>query len=205
MTGSETGRHRLSRHFRDFGEHWIRGALAVMVALAVWYFLSNALPDLKDGFANSGSAVTFVVGLIVVPMLVGWFGHRVLNPLVRKWESAGGWLRWEERLVTELAADEQRGFLVVLVPFPSQEIRTLGLVTNTFPGPNGEGELATVFLPHLAPKPGTGALRIVPAASLEPTNWRFKDLIQFHVSYGSSSPITLTEGAPATDELRTGA
>jgi uncharacterized membrane protein len=160
--------------------------------LLIWYLLSSALPDLKDGFANLVTAAKFLVGLLVVPIGLGWLAERLLNPLLLRLRSAGGLVRWEDRVVREFAPDEDQGFEVVIVPYPSEQVRSLGLVTNTFPDPEGEGELAAVFLPN-TPKPMSGSLRIVPVASLEFTDWKLRDLMHYHASFGSSSPASLLD------------
>lgn len=181
----------LKRYLLRATTRWIRGAVNIIGLLVIWFLLSSALPALGDGFADEKAVAQFLLLLVIVPTLLGWISERFLNPLFLRWESGGGWVRWEDRVVEELALDEKRGFEVVLIPFPTAEVRTLGLVTSTFPDPKGNGELATVFLPS-TPKPMSGWLRIVPTSSLEPTDWKLAQLVHYHASFGSSTPSTLT-------------
>ncbi|MCL7974796.1 MAG: DUF502 domain-containing protein [marine benthic group bacterium] len=176
---------------------WVRGAVNIVGLLVIWFLLSSALPALGDGFADAKAVARFLLLLVFVPTLLGWISERFLNPLFLRWESGGGMVRWEDRVVEEFALDENRGFEVVLVPFPSAEVRTLGLVTSTFPDPNGNGELATVFLPK-TPKPMSGSLRIVSASNLEPTDLKLAQLVHYHASYGSNSPSALTRTGAST-------
>ena len=54
----------------------------------------------------------------------------------------------EDRLVTELALDDRRGYPVVLVNWPNERIRSLGLVTATIAGKDKGSEFAAVFIPR---------------------------------------------------------
>jgi uncharacterized membrane protein len=85
------------------------------------------------------------------------------------------------------------------VPWPTKDVRSLALLTNTYPSPSGEGELATVYIPE-TPNPTGGVLRVVAINELEHTDWTFKDLLQFHWSFGSTGLEFLANMKEKQDE-----
>ena len=200
MSQSQLKENRLKRTLIAWSVHWIRGALFAIALLAGWYFLETTFPS-PEGFRLEGAYIlAALAALLIVPPILGYLGAKLLHPILGRWQSAGGLLQWEDRLVTELAPDERHGFPVVLVPWPSP-LRTVGVITNTYKGPDGN-ELAAVFLPN-TPDPRKGWLRLVRMSDLEPTNWTFGDLIRFQLSYGSSSPVNLVDVIRSRSEPET--
>ena len=187
MSDPRRGRSSHRRLFR-LAVLWIRGMVILIMLLAAWLILRTAFPQLgRDDLSVEALAVV-LVGLIVLPPVLGMLS-RLFAPAVTRL-TGGGIQRWEDRIVQEFAPDDKRGFPVVLVPWPNERVRTPGLVTNTFPNTTGEGRLAVVFLPN-TPKARTGNLRILPEEDLIHTSWTFMDMIQFQLSFGSSSPTEL--------------
>lgn len=169
--------------------HWIRGVLYALGLGAAAYLLKPLIPVIGRVTGNGWAWLALLVLVILVPLLLGWFGARFVNPLVRNWQNFGGMARWEDRIVKELAPDDQRGFFVVLVPWPSRQVRTMALLTNTHEGADGT-TLASVYLPGI-PEARHGAMRVVAIDDLEFTDWTFMDLMNHSWSYGSNSPSEL--------------
>ncbi len=172
---------------------WLHGAGIVAVGVGGWFVLDR-LRDILDGmFGGVGGGLALAaLALLIVPWVVGWIGPRLTRPLFRRWEAARGIAQWEGRLVEELAPDDRRGFPVVLVPWPSLTVRSLGVITNTFTGTAEGATMASVYIPN-TPDARRGLLRIVPISELESTRFKLGDLLQFQLSYGAASPKTLTE------------
>ena len=178
--------------------HWIRGAMYMLaLGLAAWLF-KPLLPLLEDLRGNVWALPALVGLVLIVPLLLGWIGAHVVNPLVRNWQNFGGLARWEDRIVQELAPDEQRGFYVVLVPWPSEQVRSFALLTNTHESGNGK-RMASVYIPGV-PEARRGVMRVVDIDDLEFTDWSFMDLMNHCWSYGSTSPPSF--GAAPTMEER---
>lgn len=95
--------------------------------------------------------------------------------------------RMERRLAREFRPDESRGYQIVLVPFPTEKVRTLGVVGAILREPETGRELAAVFLPG-TPDPIKGSLRVIARDDLKLTDWTLQDLITYHVTLGASSP-----------------
>ena len=81
-------------------------------------------------------------------------------------------------------SDVQR---VVLLDFPSPEMKTVGRVTRVFTDANSHRKLAAVYVPT-TPNPTSGYLEIVPVDLLTPTDWTMDQAMSFIVSGGAIAP-----------------
>lgn len=84
-------------------------------------------------------------------------------------------------------AGEQR---VVLIEFPSPEMKALGLVTRMFTAADTGQELAAVYVPT-TPNPTSGYMEIVPVERLVWLDWNANEAMQFIVSGGTVAPETI--------------
>lgn len=80
---------------------------------------------------------------------------------------------------------------VVLINFPSQQMKTVGLVTRMINDTSTGEELAVVYVPT-SPNPTSGYIEIVPVDDLTFTDWTFDQAMAFVVTGGSSSPDTIS-------------
>jgi uncharacterized membrane protein len=80
---------------------------------------------------------------------------------------------------------------VVLLEFPRQGMRTIGLVTNKTTDANGEKTL-NVFIPT-APNPTSGFLQIVPEKDVVPVNMSIDDALKMIVSAGKVNAADFDE------------
>jgi uncharacterized membrane protein len=76
---------------------------------------------------------------------------------------------------------------VVLIEFPSPEMRCVGLVTQRFTAQDTGEELAAVYVPT-TPNPTSGYVEIVPVDRLVWLDWTINEAMQFIVSGGAISP-----------------
>jgi uncharacterized membrane protein len=81
-------------------------------------------------------------------------------------------------------SDVQR---VVLINFPSEEMKTVGLVTRTFTDAVTGRALAAVYVPT-TPNPTSGYLEIVPVDRLTSTDWDLDEAMTFIISGGAIAP-----------------
>jgi uncharacterized membrane protein len=80
---------------------------------------------------------------------------------------------------------------VVLIEFPSPEMKTLGLVTRTFTATDTGQDLAAVYVPT-TPNPTSGYLEIVPVERLVWLDWTTNQAMQFIISGGTVAPDTIS-------------
>lgn len=76
---------------------------------------------------------------------------------------------------------------VVLISFPSPEMKTVGLVTRTMRDKVTGRELAAVYVPT-TPNPTSGYLEIVPIENVVSTDWTMDEAMAFIVSGGAIAP-----------------
>jgi len=76
---------------------------------------------------------------------------------------------------------------VVLIEFPSPEMRCVGLVTRRFRADDTGEELAAVYVPT-TPNPTSGYVEIVPVDRLVWLDWTINEAMQFIVSGGAIGP-----------------
>jgi uncharacterized membrane protein len=150
------------------------------------------------------SIIAFV-GTIIALYLVGFatnrvFGQRIIDgferliariPLVQT--IYGG----SKKLMAVLSTKPSGMQRVVLIDFPSPELKSIGFVTRVFVDHAGR-ELAAVYVPT-TPNPTGGYLEIVPVEKLIATDWTMDQAMAFILSGGAVGPETLPVGVHPAD------
>lgn len=148
---------------------WFQSLLALFVALLFLFLL--------------GKAANAVIGRRILRMV-----DRMIEalPLARTIYGA------TQTLIRSLGGDGgPSGRRVVLIEFPNERIRAVGIVTRTFPATDEQPELAAVYVPT-TPNPTSGYVEIVPTDRLTWLNWSKNDAMAFIVSGGTMSPDSIT-------------
>lgn len=144
---------------------WFQRLMAVLLVLAVLYGL--------------GVVTTWVIGRRVL----AWF-ERILEqiPIVKSVYGA------TKKLIIGLQ-ETPGGSVerVVLIDFPSPEMKTVGLVTRILTDSDTGRQLAAVYVPT-TPNPTSGYLEIVPVEKITSTNWTLDEAMSFIISGGSTAP-----------------
>lgn len=86
---------------------------------------------------------------------------------------------------------------VVLIEFPSRDMRAIGFVTATFIASDTGEEVAAVYVPT-TPNPTSGYVEIVPSRRLVWLDWSANDAMAFIVSGGSQTPGHIRMNPEAT-------
>jgi uncharacterized membrane protein len=76
---------------------------------------------------------------------------------------------------------------VVLISFPSSEMKAVGLVTRVIRATDTGEDLAVVYVPT-APNPTSGYIEIVPVKDTVPTDWTIDEAMAFVMTGGVTSP-----------------
>lgn len=153
---------------------WLRSALAVVLALAA--------------LVGLGWVATNVAGR----RLIRWFDALMERiPLVRTVYSS------VRKLIAALQQQPEGVQRVVLIDFPSPEMKTVGLVTRTITDEDTGRQLAAVYVPT-TPNPTSGYLEIVPIERITPTNWTVEEAMTFIVSGGAVAPAKMSYDRGAT-------
>lgn len=82
------------------------------------------------------------------------------------------------------------GQRVVLIEFPTPQMRAVGIVTRIFPATEDREELAAVYV-ATTPNPTSGFVEIVPTSRLIWIDWTKNEAIAFIVSGGAMAPDSI--------------
>lgn len=143
---------------------WLQSLLAILLTLLALYLL--------------GWTTTRVVGR----RLLGLFDrimHRI--PVVQTIYGA------VQKLIGVLQSKPDKIQRVVLIAFPSPDMRTVGFVTKVMKDDTTGRELAAVYVPT-TPNPTSGYMEIVPLEQLTPTDWTMDEAMTFILSAGAVAP-----------------
>lgn len=153
---------------------WFAGAVATLVTLTGIYLL--------------GWVATHVIGVKLINMFDAVM-HRI--PLVHT--IYGG----TKKLLAVLQQKPDQVQRVVLIEFPSPEMKAVGLVTRVFTDASTGRQVAAVYVPT-TPNPTSGYLEIVPVEKLVSTDWTMDQAMSFIISGGAVAPehIHYTHNAP---------
>jgi uncharacterized membrane protein len=161
--------------------------------------LSRIFPDLSTDIswpiANNILAIllTILIFYVLGRVTNQVFGQRLIGymeagldrvPLVK---SVYGGVR---KLISALGTDAGGGKQtqrVVLISFPSEEMKTVGLVTRTMAEAGTGRILAIVYVPT-TPNPTSGYLEIVPIEQVIPTDWTLDEAMNFIITAGAVAP-----------------
>ncbi len=155
---------------------WFIDSISVLLVLILIYFLGI----MTNNFLGRRIIQLFEAILARIPLVKTIYG--AVKKLV-------------DLLQHDTDSDVQR---VVLIDFPSPEMKTVGLVTRTFADASTGMKLAAVYVPT-TPNPTSGYLEIVPVKNLVATNWTFDEAMTFIVSGGAMAPDKLHYVRPPAD------
>jgi len=156
-------------------------------------------PGLADLLTNPWFESALAVVLVVLAIfLLGWVVSRVVGaklmalfdrlmdriPLVKTIYGPA------KTLLTTFQQKPDGVQRVVLIDFPSTEMKTVGFVTRTLVDQDSGRELAAVYVPT-TPNPTSGYLEIVPVEKITSTNWTMDEAMTFVVSGGAVAPPTM--------------
>jgi uncharacterized membrane protein len=172
--------------------------------------LRPSAPDVAEVVESDwfqfGLALFFAVALLYVigrlaNGVVGRFVLGVVARIVDRVPFAGTIYRATRTLIESLRSDELRAQSVVLIEFPTPEMRAVGIVTRIFPASPEQEELAAVYVPT-TPNPTSGFVEIVPTARLIWLDWTKNEAMAFIVSGGAMAPDGLSIRAKSPEAER---
>ena len=165
---------------------------------AVFSTLAEAFPG-TIGSLNQGWLVSILAFIVTVVALyvTGWaashvFGRRLIaifEGLIQRIPLAHTIYSGTKKLMGLLQKKPAGTQRVVLIDFPSPELKSVGFVTRVFKDAAGR-ELAAVYVPT-TPNPTGGYLEIVPIERLVSTDWTVDQAMAFILSAGAAAPDVL--------------
>lgn len=109
-----------------------------------------------------------------------------------------------KQILQTIAGEKGQNFQrVVLIPFPSKEVRSIGFVTGSSKDSATGEDLCTVYLPT-APSPTGGFVIVVRRAEVIELDWTVEDALKTIISGGVLAPdrIPLMTAAPSRSSER---
>ncbi len=154
--------------------------------LASWLLDSN--------FQQAVAALLTVASLYGIGLLASFvIGKKVIEiyedilarlPLVQTIYGA------TKRVLLSLTKPPVTGQRVVLICFPSSEMKAIGFITKIMRDTNTGKELAAVYVPT-SPNPTSGYIEIVPLEDVVMTDWSTEEAMTFVVTGGTNAPENL--------------
>ena len=134
-------------------------------------------------------AVGLFTSMVLGRRLIEWI-ERLLGRLPVVQTIYGATKRFLESVQTSPVSGQR----VVLIAFPSPEMKAVGLVTKVMTDPDTGRELAAVYVPT-SPNPTSGYIEIVPLDEVTPTDWTVEEAMTFVMTGGANAPDQLRFGA----------
>jgi uncharacterized membrane protein len=169
-----------------FGRPWIP---------ALYRAVYTFSPKLADWMINGwiDSLLALLITLILL-FLLGWMTSRLVGRqiligfelLLDKIPVLKAIYGSAKRLLLAFQARPEQIQRVVLVCYPTEEMRAVAFVTRIVRDTDTGEELAVVYIPH-APNLASGRMEIVPLSKVTPTDWTVEEGMQFIISCGAST------------------
>ena len=178
------GMARVARPFSDTLASWLldsgfQQAVAALLTIASLYGI--------------GLLASFVIGKKVI----GVFEDMLAKlPLVQTIYGA------TKRFLHTLSQSPVTGQRVVLISFPSSEMKAIGFITKILHDTESGKELAAVYVPT-SPNPTSGYIEIVPMEDVVMTDWSTEEAMTFVVTGGTNAPENLRFSNSPKNQRRT--
>lgn len=144
-------------------------------------------PALQYGLA----ALFTLIVLYAVGLLTSWVVGRRLIALLERLLSRLPLVQTiygaTKRFLQSLQNPPVSGQRVVLISFPSPEMKAVGFVTKVMTDPATQRELAAVYVPT-SPNPTSGYIEIVPMEDVVQTDWSIEEAMAFVMTGGTNAP-----------------
>lgn len=92
-----------------------------------------------------------------------------------------------KRFLQTLQKPPVKGHRVVLISFPTREMKAIGFVTKVLRDETSGEELAAVYVPT-SPNPTSGYIEIVPLVDVVQTDWTMEEAMTFVMTGGANAP-----------------
>ncbi len=163
----------------------LSGTLAIWLLDSTVQYALSALFTLLALYLI-GLFASFVVGKKLIDTVETWLNRL---PLVQTVYNA------TKRFLQNLSKPPVQGQRVVLISFPSLEMKAVGLITRVMTDTETGQELAVVYVPT-SPNPTSGYIEILPLADVVLTDWTMEDAMSFVMTGGTNAPDSVRFNNP---------
>jgi len=160
-----------------FSAPWFRSTVAIAIVLAALYLLG----EIATAVAGRRLLATFDYLMARIPVVQAIYGAA-------------------RKLVTSFQEKPNGLQRVVLIEFPSPDMKTIGLVTRIFNDADTGEEIAAVYVPT-TPNPTSGYMELVPTSRLIMLDWTINEAMTFIMSGGAAAPSKLNYSKSAASPV----
>ena len=150
-----------------FSAPWFQATISIAIVLTALYLLG----EVATAVAGRRLLAAFDYLMARIPIVQSIYG--AARQLVESFQNKPG--------------GSQR---VVLIEFPSPNMKTVGLVTRIFTDADTGDEIAAVYVPT-TPNPTSGYMELVPTSRLIMLDWTINEAMTFIMSGGAAAPPKL--------------
>ncbi|KPJ94315.1 MAG: hypothetical protein AMJ53_05505 [Gammaproteobacteria bacterium SG8_11] len=143
---------------------WFESALAIIITIVFLYILG-----------------------LVASRVVGKRAITAFDALISRIPFVTTVYKSTKNLISAVQKKPDKVQRVVLIPFPTPEMKTVGFVTRVLKDNDTGMELAAVYVPT-TPNPTSGYLEIVPLTQVISTDWSIDEAMTFVISGGAVAP-----------------
>jgi uncharacterized membrane protein len=170
-----------------------------LIARPVLSTLAQIAPGVEQLLESPLASVTIELFFaLVILTLAGMFAGNIVGRmfgafvggLIQKIPIASVVYSSARQLIQSFQSPTEVASKVVLIEFPSEHMKAVGLVTRQFRASDTGEELAAVYVPT-TPNPTSGYVEIVPVDRLIWLDWTTSEAIQFIVSAGVTAPASI--------------
>lgn len=164
-----------------------------IIALIVLYVLGAAVRSILpyyDFLGNPAARIILaILSILLLPPLFGTVIRFVIYPAIERRLTSNRFSNWDERLFSEISRAKESA-QIVLVDWPTDRLRTMGVMTRSFVDESTGEELAAVYLLSTSTT-RHGYVHVCRLCDVTPTNWTLKQWQLFHVTLGAFGPRTV--------------
>lgn len=146
---------------------------------------------LAPWFESALAIITTIVFLyilgLVATRVIGKRAIAVFDALINRIPFVTTVYKSVKNLISTVQQKPDKVQRVVLIPFPTPEMKTVGFVTRILQDADTGQELAAVYVPT-TPNPTSGYLEIVPLSQVISTDWNIDEAMTFVISGGAVAP-----------------
>ena len=178
------------KQLSNLGRPWVRA-----FSKAVEQYIPGASTWLPAPWFESALAI---ISTIVFLYILGLIATRVIgkrtiaafDSLINRIPFVTTVYKSTKTLISAIQKKPDKVQRVVLIPFPTPEMNTVGFVTRVLQDKDTGMELAAVYVPT-TPNPTSGYLEIVPLSQVISTDWSIDEAMTFVISGGAVAPDSI--------------
>lgn len=171
---------------------------------AIAMALQPVFPGLSAGLQDSGFqsllaalvtvALIYLLGL-TASLVIGRRILAVFEAVVQRIPLVAAIYGGTKRFLSVVKQQPSGVQRVVLIPFPTPEMRAVGFVTRVMEEDGTGRRIAAVYVPT-SPNPTSGYIELVPLDQCTETDWTMDEAVSFVITGGATAPATLRFNAP---------